>query len=353
MGQLGVGHLFTVFDPQSINGLRNSVARITAGDAFSVALKTDGTVWAFGSNNAGQLGLLSASALLPSSACVDSRGCAADVKVRYTAPQQVLDLGCSVARVAVGAEHTLVIKGACTQEQSDLKHAAFDVCECTLCPVGLFAPPAQQQTAEETAHAAPSVTCREGSVIDIASCVPCAQGRYAHAEGSPICHTCVPGYVSSSRGASDCEICGPGKFQPSSEGTACIQCPRGKYLSAAGARSDECTFCALGSVVSVGAGSCELCKKGSYGTVVDSVEFRLGCYTDSELVHSKRICRADEPWFCTTSTVRARPRRLSGISVSRRESVLYGAFVWARGALNRPKRRFPTRAVLRRRAVAD
>jgi hypothetical protein len=35
--------------------------------------------------------------------------------------------------------------------------------------------------------------------------------------------------------------------------------------------------------------------------------------------------------------VRARPGRLGALSVSHSKSVLYGAFVWARGALNRRK----------------
>ena len=38
-----------------------------------------------------------------------------------------------------------------------------------------------------------------------------------------------------------------------------------------------------------------------------------------------------------------RPRRLSTLSVFLCKSVLYGAFVWARGALNSRKRRFPAR----------
>jgi hypothetical protein len=41
------------------------------------------------------------------------------------------------------------------------------------------------------------------------------------------------------------------------------------------------------------------------------------------------------------NTVRAAPGRLSGLSVFLWESILYGAFVWARRALNGPKRRFP------------
>ena len=39
------------------------------------------------------------------------------------------------------------------------------------------------------------------------------------------------------------------------------------------------------------------------------------------------------------------PGRLSARSIFLSKSVFYGAFVWARGALNRQKRRFPARAV--------
>jgi hypothetical protein len=39
------------------------------------------------------------------------------------------------------------------------------------------------------------------------------------------------------------------------------------------------------------------------------------------------------------------PGRLSALSVSLCKSVFYGAFVWARRALNSQKRRFPARAV--------
>jgi hypothetical protein len=47
-------------------------------------------------------------------------------------------------------------------------------------------------------------------------------------------------------------------------------------------------------------------------------------------------------------TVRARPGRLSALSVFLLKSILYGAFVWARRVLNRQKRRFPARADLGR-----
>ena len=43
------------------------------------------------------------------------------------------------------------------------------------------------------------------------------------------------------------------------------------------------------------------------------------------------------------ATVRAAQERLSAISVFHRKFILYGGFVWARGALNSRKRRFPAR----------
>jgi hypothetical protein len=52
-------------------------------------------------------------------------------------------------------------------------------------------------------------------------------------------------------------------------------------------------------------------------------------------------------------TVRAVPGRLSALSVFLLKSILYGAFVWARRALNSPKRRFPARAVLGQHARSE
>jgi hypothetical protein len=46
------------------------------------------------------------------------------------------------------------------------------------------------------------------------------------------------------------------------------------------------------------------------------------------------------------TAVQARPGRLNALGVSRRKSRLYGAFVWACGALNSATRRFPARAVI-------
>ncbi|MFZ5774640.1 MAG: RCC1 domain-containing protein [Thermodesulfobacteriota bacterium] len=54
-GQLGDGTTTQRTTPVQVSGLTNVMA-IAAGGDFSLALKTDGTVWAFGGNSLGQLG---------------------------------------------------------------------------------------------------------------------------------------------------------------------------------------------------------------------------------------------------------------------------------------------------------
>ena len=55
MGQLGDGTTVDRLTPAQVVGLEN-VQSIAAGTYFTVAMKPDGTVWSFGSNDYGQLG---------------------------------------------------------------------------------------------------------------------------------------------------------------------------------------------------------------------------------------------------------------------------------------------------------
>jgi alpha-tubulin suppressor-like RCC1 family protein len=55
-GQLGNGNTMTRTTPAAVPGLTGVVA-IAAGSSHTVALKSDGTVWAWGNNNYGQLGI--------------------------------------------------------------------------------------------------------------------------------------------------------------------------------------------------------------------------------------------------------------------------------------------------------
>ncbi|MFC6883614.1 S8 family serine peptidase [Actinomadura yumaensis] len=88
-GQLGDGTTTTRTGPVQVTGL-TGVTAVAAGDAFSLALKSDGTVWAWGSGNQGQLG---------DGARTPTR----------TAPAQVSGLT-DVAVIAAGAAHALAVR---------------------------------------------------------------------------------------------------------------------------------------------------------------------------------------------------------------------------------------------------
>jgi alpha-tubulin suppressor-like RCC1 family protein len=54
-GELGTGNTFSSRVPVPVSGLSNVVS-VSAGSAYSLALKADGTVWSWGANDYGQLG---------------------------------------------------------------------------------------------------------------------------------------------------------------------------------------------------------------------------------------------------------------------------------------------------------
>jgi alpha-tubulin suppressor-like RCC1 family protein len=104
-GELGIGGAGTLYDnPPTLvvgpggSGAMTGVAALAAGNAFTLAVRADGTVWAWGSSSHGELGL----------------GVAATGN--YTTPQQVIDPTdpsgylTGVAQVAAGFGHALALK---------------------------------------------------------------------------------------------------------------------------------------------------------------------------------------------------------------------------------------------------
>ena len=89
-GQLGDGSTTDRNAPVAVAGL-SGVTQIAAGGRHSLALKSDGTVWAWGSNEYGQIG---------NSGCADP----------CISPVQVSGLS-NVVRIAAGGSHSLAVKG--------------------------------------------------------------------------------------------------------------------------------------------------------------------------------------------------------------------------------------------------
>ncbi|MDR2018958.1 MAG: hypothetical protein LBQ00_08890 [Syntrophobacterales bacterium] len=91
-GQLGDGTKTSRRTPVKVPGLSDvTVAHLTAGSYHSLALDSNGTVWAWGKNSSGQLGN--------------------GTKTNRTAPAQVKGLsGVTVTAIAAGGDHSLAIK---------------------------------------------------------------------------------------------------------------------------------------------------------------------------------------------------------------------------------------------------
>ncbi|HWA27858.1 MAG TPA: LamG-like jellyroll fold domain-containing protein [Lacunisphaera sp.] len=88
MGQLGDGTTVPRLAPAQVSGLTNVVA-VAAGNSHSVALKSDGTVWTWGSNSSGQLG--------------------DGTTTQRTTPVQIGSLS-GVIAIAAGSIHTVALK---------------------------------------------------------------------------------------------------------------------------------------------------------------------------------------------------------------------------------------------------
>jgi len=85
-GQLGDGTTASRTAPVQVTALGSDVVQVSAGEAYTCAVKRDGSAWCWGSNGAGQLG---------TGKWIDA-----------LAPSPVSGLGSMVVQVALGTEHT-------------------------------------------------------------------------------------------------------------------------------------------------------------------------------------------------------------------------------------------------------
>jgi len=89
-GQLGDGTTDNKNTPVPVSGLSSGVTAIAAGGRHTIALKSDGSVWAWGSNSSGQLG--------------------DDSTIDKHTPVPVSNLSSGVTAIAAGQWHTVALK---------------------------------------------------------------------------------------------------------------------------------------------------------------------------------------------------------------------------------------------------
>ncbi len=90
-GQLGDGTQADRFTPARVTGVPVPVAGVSAGSKFAVILGTDGSVWSWGANRAGQLGIA------PQSSAV-------------TRPVNAIAAGSGITQLSAGGGHMLALK---------------------------------------------------------------------------------------------------------------------------------------------------------------------------------------------------------------------------------------------------
>ncbi len=90
-GQLGDGTLTDHSTPERVTGLPVYIAGISAGDGFTAVLGTDGTVWDWGDDGFGQLGIAHADSPV-------------------TRPVNAIGLGSGITQISAGSDHMLALK---------------------------------------------------------------------------------------------------------------------------------------------------------------------------------------------------------------------------------------------------
>eukprot|EP00698_Gefionella_okellyi_P007559 TRINITY_DN1855_c0_g1_i3.p1 TRINITY_DN1855_c0_g1~~TRINITY_DN1855_c0_g1_i3.p1 ORF type:complete len:3930 (+),score=866.22 TRINITY_DN1855_c0_g1_i3:1305-13094(+) len=110
----------------------------------------------------------------------------------------------------------------------------------------------------------------------VVPCSQCAEGTYSPHEGATTCTSCPAGSWSSTvEGTTidDCTACGQGYWsdvQGATSADTCYACPVGTYSEASTASSNAtCVLCAAGSyAASEAQNGCQQCPRGTYSTII-------------------------------------------------------------------------------------
>eukprot|EP01043_Picozoa_sp_COSAG02_P020043 COSAG02_NODE_980_length_15492_cov_12.941727_1_plen_2373_part_10 len=164
---------------------------------------------------------------------------------------------CAPGQYLTGGSCQICTPGSVTNTLSEPGATA-----CTGCPVGKY-------SAVATAACQACSGVGAGTLVDVgaASCDVCTPGRWAPASANgQHCAICEPGYMTdtlSAGGATSCSACVAGQFSAQST-VACGTCDPGSTtntLTAAGASS--CGACASGRYSSIATVACQICAPGS------------------------------------------------------------------------------------------
>ena len=91
-GQLGDGTLSSHLVPEQVTGIgARGIVGIAVGDGFELALGADGSVWAWGADSFGQLGI-------------------GPQFTRFTRPVQAIAAGSGIIQLAAGVNHALAVR---------------------------------------------------------------------------------------------------------------------------------------------------------------------------------------------------------------------------------------------------
>ena len=182
---------------------------------------------------------------------------------------------------------------------------------CDLCPVGRFRasilPPSAYgyiATDEALSQLQVGPETNDSDAVEI-QCIVCPVGKYASAEGAPLCSDCPAGYGSSAD-RSECLPCPAGTISnrdlSDSQAGPCVPCPSGTSRDA-GSLTDTCEICPPGYISPSGTG-CEACPPGRYSASNQCLSCPAGRYAAGRgnayctLCPSGHYSNANDPTEC-------------------------------------------------------